>query len=85
MIHGGQRPTKPSTNNNNSQSFQKLESLGIKVNKDDLTNDQLLRLQQVLGKWENIFSKSSKDLGKTDLVKHKITLTDNKPFKLPYR
>jgi hypothetical protein len=42
-------------------------------------------LQQVIGKWEHIFSKSSTDIGKTDLIKHHFTLTDDKPFKLPYR
>ena len=37
-----------------------------------------------MGKWSNIFSKGPTDLGKADIVKHKINLTDDKPFKDPY-
>ena len=32
-----------------------------------------------------VLAKGSTDLGKTDIVKHKIVLTDNVPFKTPYR
>ena len=38
-----------------------------------------------LSKWSNIFSKGPTDLGKADIVKHEINLTDDKPFKDPYR
>ena len=62
-----------------------LEEMGIKIDKSHLSDSQILRVQQVLGNWEHIFSKGITDLGKTDLVKHKIELTDNTPFKQPYR
>ena len=62
-----------------------LEELGVKIDKSSLSDDQFLRVQQVLGKWDHIFSKGPTDLGCTDLVKHKIVLTDDTPFKQPYR
>ena len=61
------------------------EELGLKIDKSNLTPEQLLRLRQVLGNWNHIFSKGLTDLGCTDAVKHKIILTDDKPFKQPYR
>ena len=41
--------------------------------------------QRLLSTWSNIFSKGATDLGKADIVKHKINSTDDKPFKDPYR
>ena len=38
-----------------------------------------------MSKWSNIFSKGPTDLGKADIVKHEINLTDDKPFKDAYR
>ena len=75
----------PSSNPDSKKGYALLEELGVKINSKDLTQDQLLRVQQVLGKWEHIFSKSAIDLGRTDLVKHKIELLDDRPFKQPYR
>jgi len=62
-----------------------LEELGVKIDRSALSDEQLLRAQQVLGKWEHIFSKGPTDLGCTDIVKHKIVLNDETPFKQPYR
>ena len=39
----------------------------------------------LLSKWPDIFSKGPTDLGKTDIVRHEINLTDESPFKDPYR
>ena len=36
-------------------------------------------------KWEHLFAHSDLDLGKTALIKHKIQLTDQTPFKEHYR
>lgn len=69
----------------NNESFQKLQDLGIKVNRENLSDEQFLRVQQVLGKWEHIFSKSNTDIGKTDLITHHIKLSDEQPFKQAYR
>lgn len=63
--------------------FQKIQDLGIKVNKENLSDEQFLRVQQVLGKWEHIFSKSSTGIGKRDLITH-IKLSDEQTFKQAY-
>ena len=34
---------------------------------------------------QKVFSKNPNDIGKTDIVKHRIVLEDDKPFKQPYR
>ena len=73
----------PSDSKSTQPSF--VEELGITIDRTQLTEEQFLRVQQVLGKWEHIFSKGLTDLGCTDLVKHKIVLTDETPFKQPYR
>ena len=62
-----------------------IEDLGIRIEGENLTEDQLLRAKQVLGNWSSIFSTSPTDLGRTDTVKHKINLTDDVPFKDTYR
>ena len=66
-------------------STTSLEDLGIKINSENLTEDQILRAKQVLGNWSSIFSTGPTDLGRTDTVKHKINLTDDMPFKDTYR
>lgn len=62
-----------------------FESLGIKIDESSLTADQILRAKQVLGNWHEVFSKGPNDIGRTDIVKHRIVLEDEKPFKQPYR
>ena len=59
--------------------------LDVQIDKNNLTPEQLSTARSVLNKWSGIFSKSPADLGKTDLVKHSIKLTDETPFKEPYR
>ena len=63
----------------------KLEDLGVKVETDNLTQDQVRKAKDVLGSWSHIFSTGPTDLGRTDLVEHEIKLTDDTPFKEPYR
>ena len=41
--------------------------------------------RELLLKWENLFVHSDLDLGKTALIKHKIQLTDQMPFKKYYQ
>ena len=41
--------------------------------------------RELLLKWEHLFAHSDLDLGKTALIKHKIQLTDQTPFKEHYR
>ena len=42
---------------------------------------QKQKVQELFSKWNSIIPKSSTDLGHTDAVRHKINLTDEKPFK----
>ena len=62
----------------------KLEDLGLKVETDKLTQDQVRKAKDILGSWSNIFSTGPTDLGRTDLVEHEIKLTDDTPFEEPY-
>ena len=57
----------------------------MSVHTDNLSPNQVLRVKQVLGKWSRIFSKGPSDLGKANIVKHRIKLTDNTPIKEKYR
>ena len=41
--------------------------------------------RELLLKWEHLFAHSDLDLGKTVLIKHKMQLTDQTPFKEHYR
>ena len=41
--------------------------------------------RELLLKWEHLFTYSDLDLGKTALIKHKIQMTDQMPFKKHYR
>ena len=55
------------------------------IETDNLSAEQLSKIRQVLTNWSHIFSKGPTDLGKADIVKHEIKLTDNTPFKEPCR
>lgn len=55
------------------------------IPKDDLTTDQLHRLQELLKKYKNLFSTGDTDIGHVTSVKHRIELTDHTPFKQKHR
>ena len=58
---------------------------GVDLTGSDVTEKQKAQMQTFLSKWKGIFSKGITDLGNCDLVKHKIKLIDNEPFKEPHR
>ncbi|MEW8316224.1 MAG: reverse transcriptase domain-containing protein [Candidatus Thiodiazotropha endolucinida] len=58
---------------------------GINLDKTDLSDEQKHRATQVFSKWNAVFSKDLKDIGHTSLVEHRIKLTNEEPFKEPYR
>ena len=70
---------------NKSTSPTSLEDLVVQINRDRLTTDQLDKSKNVLSNWSHIFSTGPTDLGRADIVKHEIKLTDNTTFKEPYR
>ena len=51
----------------------------------ELSADKKKQLEEVLLKHQDIFSKNETDIGKCDMIKHRIDLTNEVPFKQPYR
>ncbi|XP_076109456.1 uncharacterized protein LOC143078481 [Mytilus galloprovincialis] len=52
----------------------------------ELSNEQQVKLRDLLIKHNNVFSKTSQDIGNTSIVEHTIDTGDAKPIKLrPYR
>ena len=62
-----------------------FEDIGVSLSQESLTPDQKQEASILLDKWKHIFSTGPTDLGFTDLVEHEINLSDNTPFKDPYR
>ena len=61
-----------------------LEALDLQGLKEWPKSEQK-QARELLLKWEHLFAHSDLDLGKTALIKHKIKLTDQTPFKEHYR
>ena len=57
----------------------------VMIGENNLSEAQKNQVKQFLEKWNDIFSEGLTDLGNCDLVKHKINLHDNEPFKEPHR
>ena len=57
----------------------------IDLTDSNITEEEKEKLKDFLIKWKGIFSKDITDLGKCNLVKHQIKLTDDQPFKEPHR
>ena len=50
--------------------------LDVNIDEDSLTPDQVSKAKSMIYQWSEIFSNGPTDLGKTDLVKHSIKLTN---------
>ena len=61
-----------------------LEALDLQGLKEWPESEQK-QARELLLKWEHLFACNNLDLGKTTLIKHKIRLTDQTPFKERYR
>ena len=61
-----------------------LEALDLKGLKAWPESEQK-QARELLLKWEHLFAQNDLDLGKTALIKHKIKLTNQTPFKERYR
>ncbi|MEW8091524.1 MAG: reverse transcriptase family protein, partial [Candidatus Thiodiazotropha endolucinida] len=57
----------------------------VMIGENNLSEAQKNQVKQFLEKWNDSFSEGPTDLGNCDLVKHKINLHDNEPFKEPHR
>ena len=58
---------------------------GINIDNAKLSGEERGKATEVLAKWDRVFLKGPTDKGRTNLVKHRIELTHNKPFKEPHR
>ena len=77
--------TRTTTETNHpAQKGWVLEALDLQGLKEWPESEQK-QARELLLKWEHLFTHSDLDLGKTSLTRHKITLTDQMPFKEHYR
>ena len=61
------------------------ESVYSKLDVGDLTPEQETKVQELIDKYDALFSRGDHDLGYCDKIKHKIITTDDIPFRMPYR
>ena len=78
------QPGLPLRQNTQQKKGWVLEALDLQGLKQWPESEQK-QARELLLKWENMFKHSDLYLGKTALTKHKITLTDQMPFKEHYR
>ena len=74
-------PMLPSNREEGNKLLQKLDLSGIL----QWTMEQQEQVCNLFLEFDNLFALDSLDLGKTLIVKHKIRLSDNTPFKERYR
>ncbi len=53
----------------------------VDLSQSDLETDQKVQVEALLEEFDDIFSKHSRDYGRTDLISHKINLTESEPPK----
>ncbi len=58
-----------------------LDKIGLDFLSKNASQEQFDSVKSMLLKWKHIFSKDSSDLGKTDVLRHRIDLTDETPIK----
>nr|KAG5695429.1 hypothetical protein BaRGS_033554 [Batillaria attramentaria] len=57
----------------------------INIDTERLTQDQLKEVQSLITSYEDIFSKNEEDVGLSSRVRHRIELSDERPFKQRHR
>ena len=75
----------PDSSQNQVKSSTTSQDLDVQIDEENLSPEQLLQAKSMINKWSDVFSTGPTDLGRTNLVKHDIKLTDDTPFKDPYR
>ena len=73
--------SSPDSCENPNWILEKLDLSGTNSWSEDLQT----KAKDLLVSYSDIFSKHDLDMGKTDLIKHHIKLSDYTPFKQPYR
>lgn len=75
------------------QNFQRKEQLSeasdvfsqVNLPRNELSEDQLQKVQGLLSKFNSLFSKGDTDIGYCPYVEHRIELNDESPFKQRFR
>ena len=57
----------------------------LDLSQSDLSEDQRTLVRNLVSKWEDVFSRNDLDIGITGLVKHKIIIHNDEPFKQRHR
>ena len=57
---------------------------GVSLENTDLSEEEKERATHLFRKWESVFLKSLTDIGRTNLVEHRIKMSNEEPFKEPY-
>ena len=78
-------PVRIASQQSSSEEKERNLPEGVDLETSKLTEDQKEDATDLFHKWKHIFSKGITDIGHTDLVKHHIKLTDEEPFKEPFR
>lgn len=74
-----------SSSSSPSEVDQVLDQFDFSEMESQFSKEKVDAVKGLISKWHNIFSKDDMDLGRTDVVKHKIELSDDVPFKDRYR
>lgn len=53
----------------------------VNINRDTFSYSEIQQGKDLLHKYSNIFSKNDLDIGFSSLIKHRIYLSDERPFK----
>lgn len=59
--------------------------IDLSATEENLSSEQFIKFKEKMKSWEQLFAHNDLDLGRTDAVKHGITLMDNTPFKQRFR
>lgn len=68
-----------------AKSLSEMGLSDVDIGSCQVSEDCKSRLTQLLIEYQDIFSKHSLDCGEVKEYTHRIHLTDNRPFRLPYR
>lgn len=75
----------PECNGAGSEVLRMLRLGDIDVDSPQLSPEGRVKLVQLIARYKSIFSRYKLDCGKATGFVHRITLSDDRPFRLPYR
>ena len=79
------RPSTTSDFNITDHDLSDSDFLNLFKLNDDLEPAHRSALEDRLVKWKQVFAKTEAEMGRTDLLTHRIDLHDEKPFKIRHR